>query len=295
LPPPTFIEVATGAGKGERIHAAIAASARAGEPDRYLAALLAAPAARADLLVLAAFAAELARVGTLVRREPAMAELRWQWWREAVALPAAAQTGHPIADRLRALIEPRGVAREDLMGLVDAHAGALDPVPFATDAGLDRYLTGSEGVMFALSARILGLSGNGSAPAWSAWAGRAYGLARLLFGLKASLARGHCPIPRARLADLGLGPEALRAGPSPARARLIADLGRQARDSLARARGDATKLPREASNAVLPLALVESYLRASERAEAEPPQRLPQVAPLTRLLRIAGAHWFGRW
>jgi hypothetical protein len=54
-------------------------------------------------------------------------------------------------------------------------------------------------------------------------------------------------------------------------------------------------LPRGASIAVLPLALVESYLRASERAEAEPPQRLPHVAPLTRLLRIAGAHWFGRW
>ena len=293
MPPPTFIDVATGS--GERVHAAVAAAARAGEPDRYLAALLAAPAARPDLLALAAFAAELARVATAVRREPAMAELRWQWWREAVTLPAAAQTGHPIADRLRALIEPRGVACEDLMGLVDAHARALDPVPFATDAGLDRYLTGSEGVMFALSARILGAAGNGSAQAWSAWAGRAYGLARLLFGLKARLARGHCPIPRARLADFGLGPEALRAGPSAARARLIADLGRQARASLARARADATKLPREASIAVLPLALVESYLRASERAEAEPPQRLPHVAPLTRLLRIAGAHWFGRW
>ena len=295
--------MAAGVGSGERIHAAIAASARAGEPDRYLAALLAAPSARADLLALAAFAAELARVGTVVRREPAMAELRWQWWREAVALPATAQTGHPIADRLRALIEPRGVARgvaravarEDLMGLVDAHAGALGPLPFATDAGLDRYLTGSEGAMFALSARILGLTGNGYAPTWSASAGRAYGLARLLFGLKASVARGQCPIPRARLADFGLTPEALPAASSAARARLIADLVRQARDSLARARADATKLPRQASIAVLPLALVESYLRASERAEAEPPQRLPHVAPLTRLLRIAGAHWFGRW
>lgn len=293
MPPPTFIEVATAAGTGERIHAAVLASARTGEPDRYLAALLAAPSARADLLVLAAFAAELARVGTVVRREPAMAELRWQWWREAVALPAATQTGHPIADRVRALIETRGLARADLIGLIDAHAGARQPVPFATEAELDRFLTGSDGVMFALSARILAPR-TGSAPAWSAWAGRAYGLARLLFGLKASLARGHCPIPAARLADFGLGPQALPAGPSVARARLIADLVRQARDSLARARGDATKLPREASIAVLPLALVESYLRASERAEAEP-QRLPHVAPLARLLRIAGAHWFGRW
>ena len=224
-----------------------------------------------------------------------MAEIRWQWWREAVALPTAAQTGHPIADGVRALSERRGVAAADLMGLVDAHARALDPVPFASDAALERYLISTEGALFALSARVLGLAANGSAPAWSAWAGRAYGLARLLFGLKVQLARGHCPIPRARLAGVGLGPNDLVAGASAARARLLADLRRQACDSLAQARRDAMKLPREASIAVLPLALVESYVRASERAEADSPQRLPQVAPLTRVLRIVGAHWFGRW
>ena len=295
MPLPTFIDVATGAGRLEPLHAAIAASARAGEPDRYLAALLAPAPARGDLLALAAFSAELARVATAVTREPAMAELRWQWWRETLALPAATQSGHPIADHLRALSERRGVAQADLIGLVDAHAGALEPVPFANDAALERYLTGTEGIVFALSARILGLVGNGSAPAWSVSAGRAYGLARLLFGLKVALARGRCPIPRACLARVGLGPEALSAGASAGRARLIADLGRQARDSLLRARSDATKLPREALIAVLPLALVESYVRASERAEAGPPQRLPQVVPLTRVLRIAGAHWFGRW
>ena len=287
--------MARGAGRLEPVHAAIAASARAGEPDRYLAALLAPGPARGDLLSLAAFAAELARIATAVRREPAMAEIRWQWWREAVALPAGAQTGHPIADGLRALIARRGLAPAELVALVEAHAGDLDPLPFASDAALDHYLTSTEGALFALSARILGLSADGSAPAWSARAGRAYGLARLVFGLKVALARGHCPIPRARLAAVGLSPDDLLAGASAARARLIAELGRGARDSLAQARGDATKLPRQASIAVLPLALVESYVRASERAEADSPQRLAYVAPLTRVVRIAGAHWFGRW
>ena len=282
-------------GRLEPIHAAISASARAGEPDRYLAALLAAAPARGDLLALAAFAAELARVANAVMREPAMAELRWQWWREALALPAAARSGHPIADRLRALMERYGLARADLMGLIDAHAGDLEPVPFASEAALERYLRLTEGVLFSASARILGLAADGSAPAWSTWAGQAYGLARLVFGLKAALARGRCPIPRPRLARVGLDPEALIAGAAPARARLVGDLAREALDSLGRARRDATKLPREASIAVLPLALVESYVRASVRAEAGPPQRLPQVAPLTRVLRIAGAHWFGRW
>jgi len=286
--------VGAAAGRLEPINAAISASARAGEPDRYLAALLAPEPARSDLLTLAAFAAELARVARAVTREPAMAELRWQWWREALS-SAAASSGQPIADRLRALIDRRGLARADLMGLIDAHASDLEPLPFASEAALQRYLDDSEGVLFALSAHILGGAAHGSAPAWSPWAGRAYGLARLLFGLKAQLARGRCPMPPARLARLGLGPEALLAGAASERARLVADLAREAREDLARARRHATKLPREASIAVLPLALVESYVRASVRAEAGPPQRLPQVAPLTRVLRIAGAHWFGRW
>ena len=63
----------------------VIASARSGEPDRYLAALLAPPAARADLLALAAFASELARVPSLVTREPTMGEIRLQWWRDALA------------------------------------------------------------------------------------------------------------------------------------------------------------------------------------------------------------------
>ena len=274
--------MARGRGRPEAVHDAIIGSARAGEPDRYLAALLAPRAERADLLALAAFAAELARVASAVRREPAMAAMRWQWWREAIALSAGTQTGHPIADQVRALKSRQGIAPAALIGLVDAHAHDLEPQPFADDAELDRYLVATEGVVFQLSAQILGLTGSGSVPAWCQWAGRAYGMARLLFGFRAQLARGRCQIPRARLAAAGL-------------VQLLGELGRQAQASLERARHDVTKLPREASIAVLPLALVSTYVRASERAEGSSPQRVALIAPLTRVVRIAGAHWFGRW
>jgi 15-cis-phytoene synthase len=288
--------VARGPGRLEAVHDAIIGSARAGEPDRYLAALLAPRAERADLLALAAFAAELARVGTQVRREPAMAAMRWQWWREAIELSAGARTGHPIADHVRALKARHGIAPAALIGLVDAHAHDLEPQPFADDAELDRHFVASEGVLFQLSAHVLGLAGNGSAPAWSQWAGRAYGMARLLFGFRAQLARGRCHIPRARLAAAGLDLDVLGRGQGSAGlVALLAELGRQARACLARARHDVTKLPREASIAVLPLALVSTYVRASERAEGSSPPRVALIAPLTRVLRIAGAHWFGRW
>jgi 15-cis-phytoene synthase len=288
--------VAREPGRLQAVHDAIITSARNGEPDRYLAALLAPRTRRADLLALSAFAAELARVATAVRREPALADMRWQWWREAVEGPAGARTGHPIADQVRALMQRHGITPTALSGLVDAHAHDLDPLPFADDAALDRHLLASEGALFQLAARVLGLSGNGSALAWADWAGRAYGMARLLFDLGAQSARGRCPIPRTRLAAAGLAPDALypQAG-SAAVVELVADLGRQARGSLERARRHVTKLPREVSIALLPLALVESYVRASERAVGASPPRVAYVAPLTRVMRIAGAHWFGRW
>jgi len=289
--------VARGPGRHEPVHDAIIAAARTGEPDRYLAALLAPRAQRADLLALAAFAAELARVATAARREPAMAEIRWQWWREALARPLGAEaTGHPVADHVRALMARHGIAAAAVCRLVDAHACDLERLPFADDAALDRHFVASEGALFQLSGRILGLPANGYAPDWSDWAGRAYGMGRLLFGLEPQLARGRCPIPRTRLAAAGLDFGAIAGERGSAGfVALLADLGRQARANLEQARRHATKLPREASIAVLPLALVGPYVRASERARGASPQRVADVAPLTRVMRIAGAHWFGRW
>jgi 15-cis-phytoene synthase len=114
----------------------------------------------------------------------------------------------------------------------------------------------------------------------------------LLLGLHAALARGHVPLPQTRLAAAGCSPAELLSAPGPALAGLVADLGAQARRSLDGARLDVTKLPRQATIAVLPLALVESYLRASERAAR---REVADIAPLTRIVRIARARWLGRW
>jgi 15-cis-phytoene synthase len=284
--------VATGGGRTVPVHAAILSSARASEPDRYLAALLAPAAVRADLLALTAFSAELARIPYAARREPAMAAVRWRWWRDALELPSAVSTGHPIADGLRAAIGRHRLKSADLLALVEARASDLEPQPFADDAALAGYLAHSQGPLFALAAEILAGPGHASAPAWSDVAGQAYGLARLLMDLPAALARGHLPIPLTRL-PAGLEPQALSLPAQRDLYRgLVADLGQRARTSLAQARRDVTKLPREALFAVLPLALVESYLRASTRAARQ--ARLASVAPLSRFVRLAAARMLGR-
>ena len=148
-------------------------AARTHDFDRYLAALLAPPAARADLIVIAAFAGELARIPHVVR-EPMMGEIRLQWWRDAIAgFATGAATGHPVADALGELARRRKLPREELLAAVDAREADLYADPFADEAALDRYLAGCEGTFFALDAAVLG---GGGAPNEAARAARGKGL-----------------------------------------------------------------------------------------------------------------------
>src|SRR5262245_33599118 len=73
---------------------------RASDKDRFLAALFAPAEHRGALLALYAFNIETARVRDLAK-EPLTAEVRLQWWREALsgARPAEAR-GHPVVAAL---------------------------------------------------------------------------------------------------------------------------------------------------------------------------------------------------
>jgi phytoene synthase len=125
--------------------------------------------------------------------------------------------------------------------------------------------------------------------------GHAYGLARLLLGLPQALAHGRLALPLARLDAAGAMPQALLAGEGGEAIRpLLADLQAQARHSLATGRKHVADLPRAVRTAFLPLALVESYLRALERPGRDVLREPATIAPLTRVGRIAAAHWLGR-
>jgi phytoene synthase len=273
---------------------AVIASARAGEPDRYLAALLAPPAARDGLLALAAFSAEIGRIGQLVTREPMMGEIRLQWWRDALASPdPATRTGNPVADALREATKRHALPTPRLLGMIDAHASDLQAEPFATEAALDRYLADGEAAQFNLAARVTSGPAGADLEAASADAGRAYGLVRLLLGLPQALSQGHLPLPRARLERAGI--DDIPGEPDPDKiAAWMTSLSAEVRANLGAARQHVAKLPRVARVAFLPLALVEPYLRALERPGRNPLRDLAEIAPLQRVWRIASAHWLGR-
>ena len=66
---------------------ACAALVERGDPDRFAAVMAAPVAARTRLWPLYAFNLEVARA-PWVTKEPMIAEMRLQWWRDVVAEPA---------------------------------------------------------------------------------------------------------------------------------------------------------------------------------------------------------------
>jgi phytoene synthase len=269
---------------------AIIAAARAGEPDRYLSALLAPAPARSGLLALAAFLSELGRIPEVVGA-PATGEIRLQWWREALALPPQYRTGSPIADALREVARAQALPQALLEDVIDAHAGDLLPAALADEAALQAYLWKREGVAFLLGARVLARAPD-ALEAAAATGGRAYGLARLL--LKMARKKEQARPPRAHPTPQTEGDVPPPASPDPQQwEALLGELSADARRHLAACRQHLADLPKLMRPAFLPLALVAPYLRALERKAGEPAAKDPVISPLTRVSRIAIAHWLG--
>jgi 15-cis-phytoene synthase len=273
----------------------IAAVAKDGEPDRYLAALLSPPAQRDVLLALAAFSTELSRI-PLIAHEPAIGEIRLHWWRDALTLPVELRAGHPVADAVRKAAQGHQLPVDLLEAMIDARSVLLDDASPLTEDGFRSFLWKAEGSLFSLGARVAGLPDSCQLHASCTAAGQAYGLARLLLELPRMLGAGRIPLAKVQLDSAGLSAEELLAGAADgARIEaLLADSSAQIRRNLDVARQFTATLPRASRVAFLPLALVEPYLRVLERTGGALLREEPRVAPLTRVCRIAAAHLFAR-
>lgn len=106
---------------------------RSTDRDRFLCSLFAPEPARSGLLALLALDHELARTPA-VTSEPLLAEIRLEWWREAVAEAAGdgKPRAQPIVEALSEIARRHALSREALVELIDARAeeveGPLDVV-----------------------------------------------------------------------------------------------------------------------------------------------------------------------
>jgi 15-cis-phytoene synthase len=276
--------------------------AKQGDADRYVAALFVPPSARPHLLALIAFNVELARIGELVS-EPALGEIRLQWWRDALDRAARGnaargeatrgeETGNPVADAIGTLLQAYPHLRATLECLVDARRFDVAVKIMPDWPALQAYVDDTAGAMFVAAAGLLADGVDGAETAARA-GGLAYGLTGLMRALPVHAARGRLDLPADALCRHGTTPEQVLAGEmTPGLADLLAELRRQARDKLDEASRHVQDLDPMAGTAFLPLSLVEPYLSALAHERHDALHQIAAINPLYRLWRMAT--WRGR-
>jgi len=241
---------------------------RENDRDRYLTTLFAPEAVRPHLSALYAFNAEIARIRDVVS-DPALGEIRLQWWRDAIADDVGG--GHPIAMALLETIRKYALPREAFARMLDARIFDLydDAMPTLND--LEGYAGDTTSALFQMASIVLaGGRDPGTADA-AGHAGVAYAIMVLLRQLPRNLARNQSILPRSMLETRGIDPAEIAAGEaSPRVAGLLRDVRTIARQHLGEAQRAVAPLDPEIKVAFLPLALVAPYLDRMDAADAKP-------------------------
>lgn len=134
---------------------ACAAIAEKGDPARFRTVMAAPVPARVKLFPLYAFNVEVSRAPWLTQ-EPMIAEMRLQWWRDALAEIKAGELvrRHEVVTPLATLLGGESV---DLLDeLVAARRWDCYKDPFEDATHLDRYLTATSGNLMQVACHLLG-------------------------------------------------------------------------------------------------------------------------------------------
>ena len=226
--------------------AACAGLVERGDPDRFMAAMAASLGARARLMPLLAFNLEVARA-PWVTKEPMIAEMRLQWWRDAIAeiIAGGVVRAHEVVAPLAFVIREAGLSGDLFERMITARQWDIYPDPFEDAEALHGYLDATAGGLMWLSARALG------APEAAEPVVRDYafgsGVAGWLRAVPVLEDRGRRPLVDGR-------PDA------------VADLARLGLDRIARARTARALLPATCRPALLPGWQAEALLRQAMQA-----------------------------
>ena len=145
------------------------AQVRTIDPDRWLSSrLVGDPKARADLMALYAFEAELMAIPSKAV-QPLLVEMRYTWWADQMegVFAGAPRKGHPVLEALADVATRRGLERAPFDALIEAHIGRAHGEPH----DLEAFYVGP----MQTAVRILAGPGHDAA---AALAGRARGLAQ---------------------------------------------------------------------------------------------------------------------
>ena len=266
-------------------------SLRRDDRDRFVCALFAPAGVRESLFALYGFDREIGRV-VESHREPMLARIRLQWWRDALPrIVAGSPPRHPIAESLAAAIRAHGLGQEGFDRLLDAYDAEIDGPP-ADMTALATCAANIEGSVTDLALDVLGGSaareaGRHTAIAW--W------LVQRLRGVAHQAVYRRHGLPDTPLQRAGVDIEAMlmgRGGPS--LASVVAEIAGMAEAHLAEARALSRDVPRAAIPALLPVTLANVYLGRLRRAGFDPFNPRVQQPGAGRLRLLINA-WRGRY
>ncbi len=222
------------------------------DPDHFLTTLFAPEQRREDLFILYAFAAEVARIPTLVS-EPVLGHMRLQWWREALGegVPSLLP---PLALALREMVARRGLSVGLFEAMIDSIAHSLDNPFVPDDAPLQSRLEACGGGLARLAWQVLDGEAGGVGDHAAHHAGMAYALAVCLRSAASTAAMGRSTVPGLDLTDKTAS--ALRA----------AQMARQAVSHMGEARRLLATPGQDRVAAFLPLVIAEGILHRLARA-----------------------------
>lgn len=238
--------------------------------DRFLCALFAPAEEREALFALYAFNLEVARVRESVR-EPLLARMRLQWWRELIeGIYAGAAPREPVGAALAAAIARFDLACEPFARILAGREFDCDDHPPATLAELVDYAAATSSPLVGLSADILGARGDGVERA-AHHLGIAWALTGLIRAVPFHARAKRLYLPAALNREAGLDVFAMfERGPAPGLSNVVTAVADSARDHLVKARGERAGVPVAALPAFLPASLAEYHLKRIARAGDNP-------------------------
>ncbi|MCR8828064.1 squalene/phytoene synthase family protein [Pseudosulfitobacter koreensis] len=207
---------------------ACAALVERADNDRFRAAMAAPVAARPVLFALYAFNVEVARA-PWVTKEAMIAEMRLQWWRDALEEIAegAPVRRHEVVTPLAGVLNPQ--AARALDRLVAARRWDIYRDPFEDAEHFDAYLADTSGALMWAAAQALGAKDDAEEPVRAF--GAATGLARFLQAVPELEAQKRIPLVDGRAEGISaLAEGALAAMPS--RNALRRSVGKDAQPAL---------------------------------------------------------------
>ncbi|MGB0683656.1 MAG: phytoene/squalene synthase family protein [Magnetovibrionaceae bacterium] len=238
--------------------------------DRALCLLMAPDEVRADLIALAAFNLEIARIPEQVS-EPILGQMRLQWWRDGLDdLFGGRSPRHPCAEVLTRIHKTHGLDRERLEAYLSAREGDLFEGGPADRAALEGYIRDTSGVIAGFSLSRLGLKLDEAAIRATDQAVMAFSIVGLIRALPFHAATRRLHLPADIMAEVGLSAEAIFAmKPSEelsAAVKLLAEMAIGHLDGLKAS----TKPPKAALPLVLQARFAKAYLKRLAKAGYDP-------------------------